>query len=159
KFPQNGGILARGKTRSNIPVLGGGMFRAAEQDDPFNFDAVAFNRLLNGGAYPRPAPGPGVTDPATNFFGPNVNTLALTLDVPAALLLSAPNNPNIGMWGRTELNGKQLDRMGRPALNTALIPPVPRGSNFPIKPGTDLRTAFNSGLPKNDVRDFRGSMI
>jgi hypothetical protein len=159
KFPQNGGILARGKTRSNLPVLGGGMFRAAEQDDPFNFDATGFNILLNGGPFPRPVPGPGVTNPATNFFGPNVNELAITLEVPTALLLSAPNNPNIGVWIRSELNGKQLDRMGRPAINTALIPPIPRGSNFPIKPGTDLRNAFNAGLPRNDVRDFRGPMM
>ena len=32
------GILARGKTGQNIPVRGGGMFRAAVQDDPFFFD-------------------------------------------------------------------------------------------------------------------------
>jgi hypothetical protein len=45
--------------------------------------------------------------------------------------------------------------MGRPAINTALIPPVPRSD--PQHLG-DLRNAFNAGLPRNDVRDFKAPM-
>src|SRR5205823_11354303 len=37
KFPPTG-ILAKGFTGTNIPVAGGGMFRAAIHDDPFFFD-------------------------------------------------------------------------------------------------------------------------
>src|SRR5262249_32201777 len=45
-------------------------------------------------------------------------------------------------------------RMGRPAINTALIPPVPRADNT----RGERRNAFNAGLPRNDVRDFAGDM-
>jgi len=52
KFPGTGGILAQGPTGTNIPIRGVGgagtaMFRAAEQDDQFFFDAAAFTMLLN----------------------------------------------------------------------------------------------------------------
>jgi len=147
-FPA-GNVLAQGFTAQNIPVAGGGIFRAAVFDDPFFFDAVAFNSLLNGGAFPRPG---GV---AANFFGPNVNTLGIALEVPSATL--APQGTTIGVWGRTTIKSKQVDRMGRPAINTALIPPVPRGSNFPdARP--ELRTAFNLGKPGRDAK-FREALI
>src|SRR5437660_792414 len=48
KFP-NGGILARGKTGDNIPVAGGGMFWAANHDDPFFLDSGAFSPLVANG--------------------------------------------------------------------------------------------------------------
>src|SRR5207249_9099423 len=131
-------------------------------------DAAGFNQLLNNpggtavagvvaGVFPRGTSpngfGPGSTPnyDAPNFFGPSVNTLSIILEIPSARL-TAPGSNAIGFWGRTELNGVQLDRMGRPAINTALIPPVPRGSSFPIG-GTgdqnrqDRRNAFNDGHP------------
>jgi hypothetical protein len=150
KFP-NGGILARGKTGDNIPIAGGGMFRAANHDDPFFFDSGAFTTLISNGlsTFPRP---PGQ---AHNFFGPNSNLLAVILEVPTPFLLSAPSNPKIGVWMRSEVNGVQLDRMGRPAINTALIPPVPRND---LGRG-ERRNAFNAALPRNDRRDFRADMI
>jgi hypothetical protein len=167
KFPANGGILARGNTRTNLPVAGGGMFRAAEQDDPFFFDAVGLNMLLNGlpngQVYPRPVNNGGTPPPngfASNFFGPNVNTLAITLEIPRLALQSSPTNSVIRFWGRSEVGGRQLDRMGLPALNTALVPPIPRGSNPAIQPlRGDLRNAYNAGLPRNDVRDFRPHFV
>jgi len=159
-FPPTG-ILAQGQAGQNIAVRGGGMFRAAIHDDPFFFDANAFNKLLDGeGAtfpFPRPRPGPGVTNPARNFFGPNGNTLSMILELPTTRLIR-PGNPKMGVWIRTERNGVQLDRMGRPAINTALIPPVPRGPKI-TNQAPDLRNAFNAGVPSNDRRDFRGPMI
>jgi hypothetical protein len=145
------GILARGQTGQNLPVTGGGQFRAANHDDPFFFDAGAFATLVADGAggFPR-APGQ-----AKNFFGPNGNTLAVILELPTARLLSAPNNPNVGVWMRVELNGQQLDFMGRPGINTALIPPVPR--NRLVR--GERRNAFNAAQPRNHRRDFRDDMI
>jgi len=56
----------------------------------------------------------------------------------------------------------QLDRVGRPLTNKLLIPPIPRGSNFPIATGganrVERRLAFNLGMPKNDLRDFKSEM-
>jgi hypothetical protein len=159
KFPNNG-ILAKGKTGQNLPIAGGGTFRAANHDDPFFFDAQGFTLLAKDPShaiFPRPRPqdpqNPGPND-AKNFFA-NANTLAIIIEMPTTSLLSSPSNSKIGVWIRTELNGVQLDRMGRPAINTALIPPLPRTD---LSRG-DRRNAFNAGLPRNDIRDFRADMI
>jgi hypothetical protein len=153
KFP-NFGILAKGKTGQNLPVAGGGMFRAAVHDDPFFFDSGGFSSYVKDGD-PVAHPFPRAVGTAHNFFGPNVNTLACILEVPTSLLLSSPSNPKIGVWIRTEVNGVQVDRMGRPAINTALIPPSPRND---LSRG-ERRNAYNAGLPRNDQRDFRADMI
>jgi hypothetical protein len=57
-----------------------------------------------------------------------------------------------GMWGTTFTAGSsraqlsQIDRMGNPAINTALIP-------------TGLKDAFNAGIPQNDARDFAPTIL
>ena len=48
----------------------------------------------------------------------------MILEIPSSRLRSSPSNPRIGVWAISDLNGKQIDRMGFPAINTALIPPV-----------------------------------
>lgn len=137
RFPGSGGVLAKGLTGQNVAVRGTGglsaMFRAAEQDDPFFFDAGGFNALLNNatavqgvvdGDFPRGTSpngfGPDSTPNfnAPNFFGPQANTLAMVLELPFARLTARDNNA-IGMWSRTDLFGVQLDRMGRPAIRRA----------------------------------------
>jgi hypothetical protein len=174
------------------------MFRAAEQDDPFFFDAGAFSRFLNGGGlsngttadnaagrYPSGTSNNGTGDSdadglgfdsnetdfdynGVNFFA-NANTLSIIFELPSTVLAGVPasttlmpNQNPIGFWGRTEANGVQLDRMGRPAINTALIPPVPRGSMFPADGSAlnrfDVRNAFNVGHPRDDRNVFGDDM-
>ena len=175
RFAGTGGVIVKGFTGENTAVRGvggaGAMFRAAEQDDPFFFDATGFSNLLNNaggtavsgvvaGAFPRGTGtvGPGGTPGynAPNFFAGS-NTLSIVLEIPSAQLLG-PAGDAIGYWGRTEANGVQQDRMGRPAINTALIPPVPRGANFPAGATElnrqDVRTAFNLGHPRDDRANF-----
>ncbi|QEL14080.1 DUF4331 family protein [Limnoglobus roseus] len=150
KFPPTG-ILATGKTGTNIPVAGGGMFRAAIQDDPFFFDATGFANFVAAGTVPFPR----AVGTAANFFGPDGNTLSMILEIPTARIRSTPANPNVGVFITSTRNNVQIDRMGRPAINTALIPPVPRNN---MARG-ERRSAFNAGLPRNDKRDFRADMI
>jgi hypothetical protein len=161
-FPPTG-ILARGMTGQNLPIAGGGMFRCAIQDDPFFFDAGSaatggFADLAQDGvgAFPRPlAANPANPQPneARNFFGPNGNTFAVVIEMPSSRI--APNNSLIGVFVRTEKNGVQVDNMGRPAINTALIPPLPRN----VMPANERRNAFNASLPRNHRRDFRADMV
>ena len=178
-FAGSGGVIVKGFTNQNVAVRGvggsGAMFRAAEQDDPFFFDAAGFNALLNNttavqgvvdGDFPRGTGtfGPGGTPnyDAPNFFA-GANTLAIALEVPSAVL-TQPGSNVIGLWARTEAGGVQQDRVGRPGINTALIPPVPRGAGFPIG-GTadanrqDLRNAFNAGHPRDDRANFTAAMV
>jgi hypothetical protein len=59
------------------------------------------------------------------------------LEVPSASL----NGPNIAVWAVTSDVEGQFDRMGRPAINTVLIP-------------SGQKNAFNIGDPADDLEDF-----
>jgi hypothetical protein len=113
-----------------VAVRGGGSLRADLFDDPFFFDLIAFRNNLKFCS-------DGV---GTNFFA-GLNTLAIVLELPSSML-----GTTIGVWARTELHDQQLDRMGRPAINTVFIP-------------SRLKDAFNAGQPRNDQRDFRDEVV
>jgi hypothetical protein len=114
--------FASGSTESNIAIAGGGTVRAGLFDDPFFFDLVGFNNGFNFTG-------------ADTFAGANVS--AIVLEVPSADL----GAQNIGVWARTLVGGVQIDRMGRPAINTALIP-------------SSMKDAFNAGTPATDAASF-----
>ena len=121
---RNGAPLAAGSTFTNLPALAGGTVHAALFEDPFFFDLVGFN---NGFAFTG----------ADTFAGADIS--AIVLEVPSTQLNGA--NSNIGVWARTVVGGSQVDRMGRPAINTALIPSA-------------MKDAFNQGIPANDTATF-----
>jgi hypothetical protein len=114
--------FASGPTETNIAIAGGGTVRAGLFDDPFFFDLVGFNNGLNFTG-------------ADTFAGANVS--AIVLEVPSADL----GAQNVGVWGRTLVGGAQVDRMGRPAINTVLIP-------------SGMKDAFNAGTPSTDAAQF-----
>jgi hypothetical protein len=138
--------IASGNTGANLAIEGGGIVRAGVFDDPFFFDAFAFNDLVADGVgnFPRVA--------ARNFYGPNANILGIVVEVPSVGLVKEGQTANdtiIDVWGRVLKNGIQIDRVGRPMTNIQLIPPVPRNAQT-----TDLRRRFNRGQPKSDKRVF-----
>ncbi|MBI5823188.1 MAG: DUF4331 family protein [Chloroflexi bacterium] len=131
-------VLAKGMTGQNISIPGGGMLRAGVFDDPFFFDLNAFLSV-------------NFCAPGANFFN-GLNVSSIVLEVPSSWL----GSNNVGVWARTVLKGKQIDRMGRPAINTVFIP------NNPFEPNgsePSQKNAFNAGKPKNDQRDFRGEVV
>jgi hypothetical protein len=115
-------------TNQTIDLPGGGSVRANLIDDPFFFDLIAFKAGL---AFCGP------TRTGVNFFR-GLNTMAIALEVPRSVF----GTNNIGVWARTALNGEQVDRMGRPAINTVFMPAT-------------LKDAFNLGDPRDDQRVFR----
>ena len=155
-------VVAQGKTGTtspvgvNLPIAGGGMFRAGIHDDPFFFDQGAFNTLMSTGAgFPRPV------GQARDFFGPNGNTLAIVLEVPSNTFPFDTTNPNriAGFWGSADVGGVQVDRTARPEIDDILIPPVPRSR---LTRG-DRRVDFRFTAPAEDrlaaPGGFRDDMI
>jgi hypothetical protein len=130
-------VLFRGVTGENIQMINGdGLFHAGVFDDPFFFDLLAFRDNLNF------CPG-GV---GANFFD-GLNVSAIALEIPSALLVSSPDNPNIGVWGFIkDNNNKQIERMGRPAINTVLIP-------------SGQKDEFNRTVPSKDQEKFRDEVV
>ena len=134
KMPAAGAssMIGSGSTGSTISLNGGGRLKAGLYDDPFFFDLAAFLHDVKGVANGRSFCDGGTT----NFFaGLNVN--AIVLELPRTNL----GTDNVGYWARTVYNDVQIDRMGRPAINTVFIP-------------SSKKNAYNAGKPRNDVRDF-----
>lgn len=140
-------ILAQGETslgfgpsESAVPLSGGGKLQAGLFDDPFFFDLAGFSDGFNFTG----------TDA---FAGANVS--AIVLEVPSENL----GGPEIGVWARTLSEHHQVDRMGRPAINTVLIP-GPRKDEFnqtePVNDlatfGDDVRAAI-TGLSSSENAD------
>src|SRR5207253_1117426 len=99
---------------------------AGRRDDPFFFDLTAFRNNLQF------CPGGVGTD---FFLGKNVSSIVLEL--PSRLLTSGPHHPQIGVWTSTRAGHTQIDRMGRPAINTVFL-------------HGDRKNLFNAGKPRND---------
>ena len=106
----------------------GGTAIASTFDDPFFFDFVGFQNTLNGTP-------PGFTGEDT-FAGANVS--AIVLELPSTDF----GAEDIGVWATTVQDGiGQVDRVGRPAINTVLIP-------------SDRKQEFNEATPVGDLSDF-----
>jgi hypothetical protein len=135
-------LTGGGMSGQNNPVKVGGMVRADIFDDPFFFDLNAFNKFKAEALAGNPNAADvflkrGVNNIPNNFFG-GFNVMAIVLEVPSVLLQSNKKNTHIGITARTLVNGDvQFDRMGRPGINTVLIPDADK----------DL---FNSLVPAQD---------
>ena len=103
-------------------LRGGGKFRAATQEDPFFFD---FEGFMDGFNFT-----------GEDFFA-GLNVSAIVLEVP----IEALGGQQVGVWARTVINGNQFDRMGRPAINTAVTP-------------ERLKNLYNVTQPFDDVRRY-----
>jgi Domain of unknown function (DUF4331) len=107
-------------------------FFAGETDDPFFFDIPAFSRFVasvrNG------SPDPSQLDRGRDTFA-GYNILAIALRIPVSMLkgggnvigvdaLSQQAHVEVKNNGELHIDGdfKQMDRMGNPAVNVALIP-------------------------------------
>lgn len=117
-----GGAYAAGSTGSAVSTVSGGQVQAGLFDDPFFFDLAGFQNSF--------------TFTGTDFFA-GFDTSAIVLEVPSSEL----GGPNIGVWATTSEGGMQVDRFGRPAINTALI-------------GSGRKTDFNLGSPSTDFANF-----
>ena len=132
---------------------------AGLRDDPFFFDLVYVFRLL--GLSPG---GPLTRSPGINFFA-GFNCSALVVEVPSSLLKGPAAQGNaINIWATTSRGsvtsrsigiGKadksstryvQIERMGKPALNTVLI----KGAR---------KDDFNRGIPTTDRANFRAEAL
>ena len=123
-------FVAQGVTGTTLDLPNGGKILANQFDDPFFFDLIAFK---NGLAFSE--------ENARNFFR-GLNTMAIVLEVPSSNF----ETQNINVWFVTRQGRKQTDRMGRPAINTVLIP-------------GPKKDTFNSAHPSDDVADYRADAV
>ena len=165
KVDRNGKSLLVGKTTApgkkivTINKQNGVKAFAGQRDDPFFFDLAGFldiTAALDADKTNDAKSFVGCKAPRTDFFK-GFNVSSIVLDLPPSLL-TADGSTNIGVWAATTVNGKQIDRMGRPAINTVFIPnnpfPGEQKGEVPSKKNT-----FNKGQPKNDQAAFRSEVV
>ncbi|MFN3193192.1 MAG: DUF4331 family protein [Aureliella sp.] len=114
-----GGVASTGRMNR---LRGGGWVTAGVFDDPFFFDLAGFQN--------------GFNFTGTDFFA-GANVSAIVLEVPRS---SFPTS-QISVNARTIVRGRQVDRMGRPAINTVLIP-------------SGKKDLFNRSLAARDAQNF-----
>lgn len=152
---RNSKTLVRGRTSAFGDVRvnrGSGVTAfAGMRDDPFFFDLNGFLNILSK------EPGEsflGCKSPRKDAFaGTNVSSIVLELP---AQLLTRRGSSSIGVWATTDRGGKQIDRMGRPAIATVFIPNNPfeaKGSE------PSQKTKYNQGSPATDRARFRAEIV
>lgn len=118
------GPTARGVVGETASIDGGGQITAGTFEDPFFFDLAGFQ---NGFAFD-----------GTDFFA-GLDVSAIVIEVPSDWVDGATTN--VGIWATTSIDGEQIDRIGRPAINTVLIP-------------ADRKDEFNQASPADDLATF-----
>jgi Domain of unknown function (DUF4331) len=129
-----GKMLAEGVTGATERARGGLKVFAGLRSDPFFFDLAAFRDDVLGQPQNRSfCDQPG--GKGIDFFAA-LNTNGIVLEQGDARL-----GNKIGVWGATIGEGGQIDRMGRPAINTV------------FNSGND-KNVFNASRPRDDDAGF-----
>jgi hypothetical protein len=116
-------------------------FFAGSADDPFFFDIPGFNRFVSGVLSNNPGAASALTRGRDTFAG--YNTLAIAMSMPLSTFKGLRNN-TLGATARvfnatvTDEGKAQIDRVGNPAVNVALVP-------------FNKKDAYNRGSPQEDA--------
>lgn len=140
-----GEMVVEGMTGANVSIESGGQVFAGLVDDPFFFDLDGFKQLkqtlLDGGDAATAISKICDTDPDTNFFA-GFNASTIVLEVPDDAL-----GGEIGVWATTMVDGSQIDRMGKPGINTVFIT------------GDDAKDGFNAADVANDPDEYTDEVV
>lgn len=134
-------------------------FFAGEVDDPFFFDIPAFQRFV--ASVRAGSPNPAVFSRGRDSFA-GYNVLGIAFSFPVDLIRGAADNNVIGVEfitsRRTQQPGiknggfsskgewRQVDRMGNPAVNVALIPFLKKSLYNASTPSEDAKGKFASDI-------------
>lgn len=133
--PEGGAIIATGVTGETAELRTGGKVAADLFDDPFFFDLNGFRAsdFTTG----------DLQFTGTDFFA-GLNVTAIVLEVPASQITGGDTAG--GVWATTNRNGEQVDRKGRPAINTVFIP-------------SSQKNAFNEDDPRQDEKRYLDEVL
>jgi hypothetical protein len=137
---QVGVVLGGGLTGQQAELKGDAKVFVGPRSDPFFFDLNAFLGAVVGNGNGRTFCDQAGAVQGVDFFAPlNVNSIVLQVETDSL-------GDQFGVWAATSRHGQQIDRMGRPAINTV------------FNKGTD-KNRFNLGIPTNDFADFSDNVV
>jgi hypothetical protein len=126
-----------GSAANVVTLANGNRVFVGPRDDPFFFDLAGFQNGLKF---------TGVD----TFKGTNVTVIAIELTAANFMAINAANDGKLSIWVTTSKqdtlgNWVQIDRMGRPAINTVFIPAA-------------KKDAFNNNGPDRDKAIYRADV-
>ena len=134
----SGAVSGSGTTGAEFALDDGGTAVAGLYDDPFFFDFAAFQGTVKGMGSAQFCELEGDTTGVDFFAGLNVS--AIVLEVDSASITDG--GTDIGVWAETgNADNEQVDRMGRPAIATVLVP-------------DGAEDAYNAADPDDDQANF-----
>lgn len=148
----DGALVGYGQVGKELALAGGGKLFAGLRSDPFFFDLAGFLGTVEGVDNDRQ-----LNDGNENDFFTPLDTLSIVVELPddaigleegtfgAGLLPEG----TIGVWATTEAGGTQVDRIGRPAINT-----VVNSSGPIVNAPSGNKDVYNSAEPKDDAANF-----
>ncbi|HEV8352950.1 MAG TPA: DUF4331 domain-containing protein [bacterium] len=104
----------------NRVAVGGGALSvfAGLREDPFFFDVEQYFKVRAGAAGMGPAV--GFRNPGYDFTA-GYNVLSIAVRVPRAWLAGRTGATTFDVWTTISVGGKQIERLGRPAINEGLV--------------------------------------
>ena len=110
---------------------GSGWVGSDVYDDPFFFDLNGFTgdegrAFCDGGEF--------------DFFA-GANVTGIVIEIPRSVL----GADSVGVWATVRSGGEQIDRVGRPAINTVFIE-------------GDAKNDYNAASPANDAADYSDAL-
>lgn len=142
---RDGTEIASGMTNDPASIGTGGTAWAGLVDDPFFFDLEGFQQLkstlLEAGTLEDAISLICDTDPDTNFFA-GFDSSAIVLELPDGDL-----GGDIGVWAATMVDGSQVDRMGKPGINTVFIT------------GDAEKDGYNAAAPAGDAAEYTDEVV
>ncbi len=140
-----------------IATAGGISAFAGQRDDPFFFDLVGFNAFVAGPYVPAAGLRTAAAgSPADTFAGTNASHIVLELPITAVTGEATSATGTIKAWASTSRGGSQVDRIGIPAINTALIPSAMKNDFNVASPATDVATYLATA--QGSIDGLRGAM-
>ena len=130
-------------------------FFAGRRDDPFFFDLLGFINILGQGSF-LGCGAPNAHPENDTFKGQNVSSIVIELP---SSMLEAGGDSKIGVWATTNVGTTQIDRMGRPAINTVFIPNNPLPPDRVSDGKASKKTTFNHGDPSTDVANWTSEVV
>ncbi len=148
----SGALIGYGQVGKTLPLPDGGQLHTGLRSDPFFFDLAGFLGTVEGADNDRM-----LNDGNENDFFAELDTLAIVIEVPDEMIglpggsfgeaLGLSNS--VGVWAATSVDGSQIDRIGRPAINTAV------NSSGPIVGApTENKNVYNQAQPRDDAANF-----
>ncbi len=135
--------IAGGGVNEVLSVSVGGQAFAGLRSDPFFFDLGGFLGTVEGNG-PRQ-----LNDGDESDFFAELNVNAIVIELPDTVL-----GTNIAVWATTHRDGVQIDRMGRPAINTVVNSPGPI-----VGAPVENKNVFNGAKPEDDVVNFTQATV